>query len=295
MSQNRRSQDLQARATVSRNSILIATQSLIYFFPVYYRLYAEDGAIQSMNPVYTDDPSLGRIAAELVTPPHTVISLKRCLSGIENIDDNIPTTLFVAASSQTPMDDGVRVSILAYPGPGCTPDEPMAFVAKFSGVGRSSLEATQSEVELSPSPEGPTPFETRYRKSDKGRVEIVHCADQLLLVYYRVYKPRGAVRSKRPAGSNNPFVGRIDVNSFTPPHTATSVMRCISKAEELDNFRQSQLFTSISSESPIGDGHVSILTSDHPGSTSDDPVAFVEFTFTKRIRATRAVGQLKFE
>jgi hypothetical protein len=127
-----------------------------------------------VNPVYTDDPSLGRIAAELVTPPHTVISLKRCLSGIENIDDNIPTTLFVAASSQTPMDDAVHVSILAYPGPGCTPNEPMAFVAKFSGVDRGSWEAMQSEADVSPSPEGPTPFETQYRKSDKGLLEIVH-------------------------------------------------------------------------------------------------------------------------
>jgi hypothetical protein len=39
---------------------------------------------------------------------------------------------------------------------------------------------------------------------------------------------------------------------------------------------QSQLFTSISSESPIGEGHVSLLTSDHPGSAPEDPMAFVE-------------------
>jgi len=178
------------------------------------------------------------------------------------------------------MDDAVHLSILAYPGPGYTPNEPMAFVAKFSGVDRGSSEAMQSEEGLSPSPEGPTPFETQY-------------------LYYRVYKPRGAVRSKRPAGSNNPFVGRISVDSFTPPHTATSIMRCISKAEELDNSKQSQLFTSISSKSPIGDGQVSILTSDRPGSTSDDPMAFVELptpvavpipypTFTKQIRLTHA-------
>jgi hypothetical protein len=105
-------------------------------FSVYYRVYAEDGAIPSGNPVYTDDPSLGRILAKLVTPPHTAISVKRCLSHVENIDDKISTKLFVATSSQTPMDDTGRISILAYPGPGCTPNEPMALVAVSTG-GRS--------------------------------------------------------------------------------------------------------------------------------------------------------------
>jgi hypothetical protein len=101
-------------------------------FSVYYRVYAEDGAIPSGNPVYTDDPSLGRILAKLVTPPHTAISVKRCLSHVENIDDKISTKLFVATSSQTPMDDTGRIS-LTYPGPGCTLNEPMALVAVSAG------------------------------------------------------------------------------------------------------------------------------------------------------------------
>jgi hypothetical protein len=53
-------------------------------------------------------------------------------------------------------------------------------------------------------------------------------------------------------------------------------MRCISKIEKLNNNLQSQLFTSISSESPMSEGHVSILTSDRPGFTLEDPMAFVE-------------------
>ena len=122
---------------------------------------------------------------------------------------------------------------------------------------------------------------------------------QCCLVYYRVYRNYGAVRSQHPAGSNDPSVGRINVDSVPPPHTATSVMRCISKAEKLDNSKQSQLFTSISSTSPIGEGHFSILTGDRPGSIPEDPMAFVELpvpvdpfpTYTKQFRVRRDVGQ----
>jgi hypothetical protein len=52
-------------------------------------------------------------------------------------------------------------------------------------------------------------------------------------------------------------------------------MRCISKTENVQKPMISQLFSSISCESPIGGGHVSILTSDYPGSTPENPMAFV--------------------
>ena len=95
-------------------------------------------------------------------------------------------------------------------------------------------------------------------------------------MYYRVYRNYSAIRSQHPADSNDPSVGRINVDSVPPPHTAVSIMRCISKAEKLDYSKQSQLFTSISSTSPIGEGHFPILTNDRPGSMPEDPMAFVE-------------------
>jgi hypothetical protein len=115
--------------------------SLAYpILSVYYRVYTEDVSIPSTNPIHSNDPSLGRIPTKLVTPPHTVINLKRCLLAVENIDGSVPTNLFITASSQEPMDDTSRVSILTFPGPGCTPNEPMALVAKVSGMDRSALE-----------------------------------------------------------------------------------------------------------------------------------------------------------
>jgi hypothetical protein len=92
-------------------------------------------------------------------------------------------------------------------------------------------------------------------------------------VYYQVYKNNTAVKSKQPAHLD-PYVGRINIDLVSPPHTAKSIVRCISRNEELDNM-ESRLFTNISSESPIGEGHVSILTGDRPGSTPEDPMAFV--------------------
>lgn len=135
---------------------------------VYYRVYTEDGAIQSMNPVYTDDPYLGRIPAEHVTPPRTAMSLKRCLAGIENIQDFANAKLYMAASSEGPIEDGCRLPVLAESGPGCTPGEPMVLVADGGGVtsngSRRSRPAVTSGADLLPRPEGLTPFKTRYSK-----------------------------------------------------------------------------------------------------------------------------------
>jgi hypothetical protein len=142
-------------------------------FPVYYRIYAEDGEIQSANPVYTDDPSLGRIIAKLVAPPHTVMTLKRCISNVENIDNAIPTKLFISASSQTPMDDAGSVSILAHPGPGCNPNEPMVLVAAFSDVNRGPLDENTSDGVLILPPEGPSPFEPQYCKCCNRDVKLL--------------------------------------------------------------------------------------------------------------------------
>src|ERR1700735_5629733 len=137
-------------------------------FSVYYRTYAEDGAIPSANSVYSDDPYLGRIPAKLVTPPHTAINLRPCLSDVENIDDTVTTTLFISASSQNPMDDTGRVSIQAYPGRGCTPNEPVALVAMSSARSLSgpkeAVPAQEPEEDPLPARECATPVEIRYSK-----------------------------------------------------------------------------------------------------------------------------------
>jgi hypothetical protein len=145
---------------------------------VYYRIYAEDGAIPSKNRVCSDDPFLGRIQAKLVTPPHTAINLKRCLSNAENIDSNITTSLFISPSSRIPIADSARVSILAHPGPGYTPTEPMALVGMFSATGNSPSEVAEPQAEGDILfPEDTTSSEIQYSKGYGPT--IAHCTDQL--------------------------------------------------------------------------------------------------------------------
>ena len=131
-------------------------------FSVHYRLYAEDGPIESANPVYTDDPYLGRIVPKLVAPPHTALTLKHCLLSVENINNATNAKLFITTSSQAPMDDADSLSILAQPGPGSTPTEPLALVAKFSDVARSPSDADKPEGVFILPQEGSTPFEAQY-------------------------------------------------------------------------------------------------------------------------------------
>jgi hypothetical protein len=95
-----------------------------------------------------------------VTPPHTVYNVKECLLGVEDMDESITTSLFVSPSSQTPMNDSGRVAILECPGPGYSPNEPMALVGKLSAIGDT---APQAE-DLPLSQESTMSVEVRYSK-----------------------------------------------------------------------------------------------------------------------------------
>jgi hypothetical protein len=168
----------------------------------------------SANHVYSDDPYLGRILAELVSPPHIAISLKHCILSVENIDNRTAASLFIAASSQTPMDDGGRVSILAYPGPGCTPNEPMALVVKLSDSVRT-LDEKKPEAILLPSQEGPTPFDTRYSTHYKELLEILCLIDCLLQYTTAFINPKARCYQSNPPILINP---PLAASALTPSH-----------------------------------------------------------------------------
>jgi hypothetical protein len=120
--------------------------------------------------------------AELVAPPHIAISLKHCLLSFENIDDKVTASLYFDASSQTPLEDIDRLSILAIPGPGWLPKEPMALVVNLSESGRSRnpLDERKPEAVLLPTQEGPTALETRYSALYKGLLKTCYLTDQLV-------------------------------------------------------------------------------------------------------------------
>jgi hypothetical protein len=262
---------------------------------VYYRVYTEDGAIPSKCPVYSDDPYLARIWAQQVALPRTVMSLKRCLSAVEHIGNYKDTSLFQSAKSDISMADTSHVSLASGSGPGSTPDNPMLLFAKVINIKAERLEASRPEVALLPPREGTTPFKAQYCRFFTDFLDIY--LDLILrpAVYYRIYTEDGATISKQPVfGSGNLSLGRIDINTITPPHTIDSVKLRIAKAEQLDNARNAKLFTDMSSESPMDVKQVSILNSNRPGSDAEHPMVYVHLC-SVQLRATQNACQSTFK
>ena len=139
--------------------------SFVWILLVYYRIYAEDGAIPSKAPAAPDDPFLGCIKARSVAPPHTAKAVKHRIAKMENIKDRTNTSLFLTPYSQSPMDDADRVTILNQTGPGSTPQEPLALVAKMSESERSALESEGRGGLASAAEIDTTPPKIRYRTS----------------------------------------------------------------------------------------------------------------------------------
>jgi hypothetical protein len=69
---------------------------------VYYRLYTEDGAFPSKSAVKSSDRSLGHI--NIITPPHTISSIKWCIAKAEGLGNGKSNLLFRNMGSQAPMD-----------------------------------------------------------------------------------------------------------------------------------------------------------------------------------------------
>jgi hypothetical protein len=143
---------------------------------VYYRIYAEDGAIPSKTNVAPGDPFLGRIKAISVPPPHTAKTVKRSIAKVECIKDRTSTILFLTPYSQLPTDDADKVAILNRTGPGSTPHEPLALVAKMSDSERSALESERRGGLSSAAEPDTMTSEIRYRTS------IQHCSTFLFVL-----------------------------------------------------------------------------------------------------------------
>ena len=108
-------------------------------FLVYYRIYAEDGAIPSNTPIAPGDPFLGRIKFTSVPPPRTIKAVRGSITKVENIKGRERTTLYLTPFSKSPMDNTEKITILNGTGPGTTPQEPLALVAKMSDPERSAF------------------------------------------------------------------------------------------------------------------------------------------------------------
>ena len=117
-------------------------------------------------------------------------------------------------------------------------------------------------------------------------LNAIHISGRSSSVYYRVYSTDGAIQLKHPVSCNDRYLGCIAAELAAPPHTAVSIMQCISTSEDLVYSKPSQLFLSVSCGSPIRKECVARLTSDCPGSTPQDPMVFLYSKYTKQLLVT---------
>ena len=138
---------------------------LICVLLVYYRIYAKDGATYTKKPV-PGDPFLGHIKAISVPPPHTAKNVKRSIAKVECIEDPTNCILFLTPYSQSPTDDADKIAVLnRSTGPGSTPHEPLALVAKMSDSERSALKYERRGGLASAAEADSMTPEIRYRTS----------------------------------------------------------------------------------------------------------------------------------
>ena len=93
---------------------------------------------------------------------------------------------------------------------------------------------------------------------------------------YLLYADGYAMPSKVAINPEEPCLGRIRADSVAPPHTPTSIKRCISRVERNSALVHADLFSDTSSATPLKEGQISILHPDGPGLSPNNPMAIVQ-------------------
>ena len=229
-----------------------------------------------MTPAAPSNPFLGRIKARSVAFPHTVQAVKRSIANVEKIKDRTSTSLFLTPYSQSPMGNAGKVAILNRTGPGSTPQEPLAVVAKMSDFERSALEFEGRSGLVSAADHDTMPAGIQYRMSIQHSPTFLFITSQLLgEVYYQLYADNYEMPSKVAFDPEEPSLGRIRADFVAPPHSSASIKRCISRLERNPALARADLFADISSDTPLKDGHISILHTNFPGLSQNEPMAIV--------------------
>ncbi|EDR06236.1 uncharacterized protein LACBIDRAFT_329075 [Laccaria bicolor S238N-H82] len=218
---------------------------------IYYRPYQEDGAIESRSPAYSNDRFIGRILSKAVTPPHTAASLKSHLCKIEGFSGSENAHLYSSLLSQTILDNSSRLALMNRHGPGSSEKEPMVLLIK--NVEKRSTGGPQTPAGL---PENPL-------------------ANIINYVYYRYYNKEGETTSKTSFDEDDPALGRINSLSVAPPFNISSLKARLAEFEGFGG-KHLQLFEDLSGDSPMSDSDtIALFTDQHPGSTADEPMAFI--------------------
>ena len=174
------------------------------------------------------------------------------------------------------MDDAGKVTIFNHTGPGSTPQEPLALVAKMSDSERSALDFGGGGGLASAAEPDTTSPENRYCTSIQHSSTFLYITYRLFgEVYFLLYADDYEMPSKVAFDPEEPSLGRIRADSVTPPHSPASIKQCISRVERTPALAHADLFADISCDSPLKEGHISILRTDDPGMSPKGPMAIV--------------------
>jgi len=119
----------QSIATVRRSYFVPYLRDLTCTSKVYYRLYTEDGPLESYNPIYSNDPFISRISSKSIAPPRTVASLKKYLCKIEGYQvEPGKCNLYLSLGEKTPVEDSSRLALRGNSGAGLSEFDPVALI-----------------------------------------------------------------------------------------------------------------------------------------------------------------------
>ncbi|KIK03655.1 hypothetical protein K443DRAFT_676650 [Laccaria amethystina LaAM-08-1] len=216
---------------------------------IYYRLYANNDALESKNPIYSNDRFVGCILFKSITPPRNVASLKRNLCKVEGFD-GIPTcTLYLSLSEKAPAEDSTRLPLR---GSGSSELDPMALVLNDTEL--EKILEVSSNLDSHTLPEWP--HEQHY-------------------VHYRTYDDAGEIVSKTSFDETDTSLGRINALSVPPPHNGTSLKARLSQAEKLLAY-DFTLYKDDNGEMIFNyDEVINFFSDNYPGIIGDEPVAIV--------------------
>ena len=95
-------------------------------------------------------------------------------------------------------------------------------------------------------------------------------------MYYQLYGEDSQIPSKVAIDAEEPSLGHIRADCVAPPHSPTSIKRCISRVERNPALVNFDLFADTSCDAPLTEGHISILRTDGPGLSPNEPMAIVQ-------------------
>ncbi|EDR06891.1 uncharacterized protein LACBIDRAFT_328667 [Laccaria bicolor S238N-H82] len=229
----------QSIASVRPSYFVLYLHHLTCSGKVYYRLYTEDGPLETYNPVYSDDIFISRISSKSIAPPRTAASLKKYLCKIEGYQiEPGKFNLYLSLGEKTPVEDSIRLALKGNSGAGSSGFDPVALII---GVKEKRMKAPDM-VNVKELDQWPEKEARRY-------------------VYYRVYDEDGEAPSKMSFDHSEPCLGRIDALAVPPPHTVSSLKCCLIQVEKYVDC-ELQLFEEDDGETMMNDSDTIALHAD---------------------------------